>query len=78
MRKAGYPYDPATGKGGYPKELVYVATADSFDVEAAQIYQQQLARIGIRFRLRALGWPAGTVKSTLHRALKRLKEELQS
>lgn len=25
-----------------------------------------------------LGWPAGTVKSTLHRALARLKEELQS
>ncbi len=24
-----------------------------------------------------LGWPAGTVKSTLHRALARLKEELQ-
>jgi len=24
-----------------------------------------------------LGWPAGTVKSTLHRALKRLKEQLQ-
>lgn len=24
-----------------------------------------------------LGWPAGTVKSTLHRALKRLKEELK-
>jgi RNA polymerase sigma factor (sigma-70 family) len=26
---------------------------------------------------RTLGWPPGTVKSTLHRALKRLKEELQ-
>ena len=24
----------------------------------------------------ALSWPAGTVKSTLHRALKRLKEDL--
>ena len=24
-----------------------------------------------------LGWPAGTVKSTLHRALKRLKEEIE-
>jgi DNA-directed RNA polymerase specialized sigma24 family protein len=24
-----------------------------------------------------LGWPAGTVKSTLHRAMKRLKEELR-
>jgi RNA polymerase sigma factor (sigma-70 family) len=24
----------------------------------------------------SLGWPAGTVKSTLHRALKRLREEL--
>jgi RNA polymerase sigma-70 factor (ECF subfamily) len=25
----------------------------------------------------ALGWPAGSVKSTLHRALKHLKEELR-
>jgi RNA polymerase sigma factor (sigma-70 family) len=24
-----------------------------------------------------LGWPPGTVKSTLHRALKRLKEEIE-
>jgi ABC-type transport system substrate-binding protein len=63
MRKAGYPYDPATGQGGYPKELVYVGIGDSFDVEAAQIYQQQLARIGIRFRIRALGWPAYLAES---------------
>lgn len=58
MRLAGYPFDPKTGKGGYPEELVYLAVGDSFDIEAAQLYQQQLARIGVRFKIRALGWPA--------------------
>lgn len=37
-------------------------------------YWEDLSEIEIS---RALGWPAGTVKSTLHRALRRLKEELQ-
>lgn len=58
MREAGYPYDPATGRGGYPRELTYVTISDSFDIEAAQVLQQQLARIGVRFRIRAQGWPA--------------------
>jgi ABC-type transport system substrate-binding protein len=64
MRKAGFPYDPATGRGGYPRELSFLAVGDSFDTEAAQIYQQQLARIGIRLRIRATGWPAYLAESS--------------
>lgn len=67
MRSAGYPYDPATGRGGYPRELTYVAINDSFDVEAAQILQQQLARIGVRMRIRAQGWPAYLAETSRRR-----------
>jgi ABC-type transport system substrate-binding protein len=57
MRLAGYAYDPNTGKGGYPKEIPYVAILESFAQNAAEIYQQQLAKIGIKIRLQIVGWP---------------------
>jgi RNA polymerase sigma factor (sigma-70 family) len=38
-------------------------------------YWQDLSEADIA---NALGWPRGTVKSTLHRALNRLKKELDS
>ncbi|WP_338046160.1 ABC transporter substrate-binding protein [Polyangium spumosum] len=52
MRHAGYPFDPATGRGGYPHPVDYLAPADTFEQQAAEIFAQQLARIGIRVRLR--------------------------
>jgi ABC-type transport system substrate-binding protein/ABC-type dipeptide/oligopeptide/nickel transport system permease subunit len=52
MAKAGYPFDPATGKGGFPNPVDYLAPADTFEQQAAEVYAQQLARIGIRVRLR--------------------------
>lgn len=58
MREAGFAYDPATGRGGYPRELDFVTVNDSFDAQVAEIYQQQLARIGVRVRVRALSYPA--------------------
>ncbi|HEU4409128.1 MAG TPA: ABC transporter substrate-binding protein [Polyangiaceae bacterium] len=58
MREAGYAYDPATGRGGYPRELDFVTVNDSFDAQVAEIYQQQLARVGLRVRVRALSYPA--------------------
>jgi len=67
MREAGYPYDPTTGRGGYPKELTYVAINDSFDVEAAQVIQQQLARIGVKIRIRPQGWPAYLAETSRRR-----------
>lgn len=58
MRRAGLPFDPATGLGGWPDTIDYVAPADSFDLQFAEVAQQQLARIGIRLRLKAMAWPA--------------------
>ena len=52
MAEGGYPYDPATGRGGYPEPIDYLAIADSSDQQHAEIWQQQLARIGLRVRLR--------------------------
>jgi ABC-type transport system substrate-binding protein len=58
MQQAGMPFDPATGRGGYPETIDYLAPADSFDLQFAELVQQQLARIGIRIRLKSLSWPA--------------------
>lgn len=52
MRRAGYAFDPATGRGGYPHPIDYLAPADTFEQQAAEIFAQQLARIGLRIRLR--------------------------
>lgn len=57
MRLAGYPYDPKTGQGGYPHEIPYLAMLDSFAQTAGEVYQQQLAKIGIRIRIQVVGWP---------------------
>jgi ABC-type transport system substrate-binding protein len=57
MRLAGFPYDPATGKGGYPDEIPYLAIIDSFAQQAGEILQQDLGRIGIRIRLQIVGFP---------------------
>ena len=56
MAEAGYPYDPATGLGGYPEPIEYLAIADTSDQQHAEIWQQQLARIGLRIRLRLTTW----------------------
>ncbi len=54
MAEAGYAYDPSTGHGGYPEPIDYVTVPDTFEQSAAEIYQQQLARVGLRVRLRLL------------------------
>jgi ABC-type transport system substrate-binding protein len=58
MHQAGFAYDPATGRGGYPDPIDYFVSAESFEVQAAELYQQHLARIGIRIRLRSMAWTA--------------------
>ncbi len=58
MRKAGYPYDPATGKGGWPAPVVYTVPDQTTNFYTSQILQQTLARIGIRLELRLVSWPA--------------------
>jgi ABC-type dipeptide/oligopeptide/nickel transport system permease subunit/ABC-type transport system substrate-binding protein len=52
MARAGYPFDPRTGRGGYPHEIDYLGVPDSGDQHDGEIFQQQLRRIGIRLRLR--------------------------
>ncbi len=56
MERAGYPFDPGTGQGGYPGEIEFLVVPDSFDQQAAEVFQQQLARVGLRVRLRLVSW----------------------
>ena len=58
MRRAGYPYDPKTGIGGYPKPIVYLGYRQSLVEFTSQLLQQQLARIGIRLELRLVSYSA--------------------
>ena len=67
MRLAGYPYDPKTGIGGYPKEIPYIALLESMGQQAAVLYQQQLKKIGIRLRLQLVGWPTFLAKTSRRR-----------
>jgi ABC-type dipeptide/oligopeptide/nickel transport system permease subunit/ABC-type transport system substrate-binding protein len=54
MAKAGFAFDPKTGKGGYPHAVDYVTVPDSFQQQEAEVYAQQLARIGLRVRLKLM------------------------
>jgi ABC-type transport system substrate-binding protein len=58
MRKAGFPFDPATGTGGWPEPIAYTVADQTSNFFTAQIVQQQLARIGIRIHLRLVSYPA--------------------
>jgi ABC-type transport system substrate-binding protein len=58
MRKAGFPYDPLTGRGGWPKPIVYPLYDQGLLVYSAQILQQELAKIGLRIELRLVSWGA--------------------
>jgi ABC-type dipeptide/oligopeptide/nickel transport system permease subunit/ABC-type transport system substrate-binding protein len=54
MARAGYAFDPATGRGGWPAPIDYLTIPDTGDQAYAEIWQQQLARVGLRIRLRLL------------------------
>lgn len=47
MELAGYPFDPESKRGGYPYPVRYLTVGSSFDQAAAEIYVQQLAKIGL-------------------------------
>lgn len=57
MRRAGYPYDPKTGKGGYPKTIPYIVYNQGLAEYTGQVLAQQLAKIGIRIELRVVNYP---------------------
>ncbi len=56
MRRAGYPFDPKTGQGGYPKTISYLVYPLGIHEKTGQLVQQQLSRIGIRIELRLVSW----------------------
>ena len=57
MRKAGYPYDPATGKGGYEPTITYYAYRQSFIESSSQLLQQDLAKIGLHIQIKVVSYP---------------------
>jgi ABC-type transport system substrate-binding protein len=58
MRKAGYPYDPATDTGGWPRPIEYLLYDPGLDVLTAQLVQQDLAKIGLHLRFRTVSYSA--------------------
>ena len=44
MAKAGYPFDPATGRGGYPNVIAYPVYKQGLPEFTAQVLQQALAK----------------------------------
>jgi ABC-type transport system substrate-binding protein len=57
MRRAGYPYDPVTKKGGYPHVVPYLVYKQGLAEFMGQVVAQQLAKIGIRIELRMVNYP---------------------
>jgi ABC-type transport system substrate-binding protein len=57
MRKAGYPYDPTTGRGGWPEPIEYLLYDQGAVTLTSALLQQDLARIGLRIRLKIVSWP---------------------
>ncbi len=57
MAKAGFPYDPTTGKGGYPGVIPYYLVRQGATEYTAQILAQELAKIGLRLELHLVNWP---------------------
>ncbi len=58
MKRAGFAYDPATGKGGWPEPVDYLLYDQGVVVYTAQILQQALAKIGIVLRLEQVSYSA--------------------
>ncbi len=56
MRRAGYPYDPATKTGGWPHPIPYVVYRQGLPEFLGQIVAQQLARIGLTLELRVVSY----------------------
>jgi ABC-type dipeptide/oligopeptide/nickel transport system permease subunit/ABC-type transport system substrate-binding protein len=67
MEKAGFAFDPATGRGGYPEPVDYLAVPDTWDQQTGEIWQQQLARIGLRVRLRLVTYATFLAETTRRR-----------
>jgi ABC-type transport system substrate-binding protein len=58
MRRAGYPFDPKTGVGGWPTPVEYLLYDQGVVLYTAQVLMQELAKIGIRLDLKVVSYPA--------------------
>lgn len=58
MAKAGFAYDPKTGRGGYPHVVPYMVYRQGLHEYTAQVLAQELARIGIRIEVRVVNYPS--------------------
>jgi ABC-type transport system substrate-binding protein len=58
MRKAGYPYDPKTGQGGWPHPVKYVIYRQGLSEYTVQLLAQDLAKIGIRLDVQVVNYPS--------------------
>ena len=56
MELAGFAYDPVSGEGGYPDPIDYITMPNTFAQVSAEVFQQQLAAVGIRIRLRLVAF----------------------
>jgi ABC-type transport system substrate-binding protein len=57
MARAGYPYDPKTGTGGYPRPIPYLLVRQGATEYTAQLLAQDLAKIGLHLELELVSWP---------------------
>ncbi len=57
MKRAGYPFDPVTKKGGYPETIRFVGYRQGLIELEAQLLQQDLAEIGIRMEIALVSFP---------------------
>jgi ABC-type dipeptide/oligopeptide/nickel transport system permease subunit/ABC-type transport system substrate-binding protein len=68
MARAGFPFDPVTGKGGWPEPIDYLTIPDTGDQQLAEVWQQQLARVGLRVRLRLVTFASFLAESARRRS----------
>jgi ABC-type dipeptide/oligopeptide/nickel transport system permease subunit/ABC-type transport system substrate-binding protein len=52
MAEGGLAFDPAKGRGGWPEPIDFFTIPDTGDQQYAEVWQQQLATVGLRIRLR--------------------------
>ena len=57
MRRAGYPYDPVTKTGGWPRPIPYLVYKQGLQEFMGQVLAQQLAKIGLQLEIRVVNYP---------------------
>jgi ABC-type transport system substrate-binding protein len=58
MKRAGYAFDPATGRGGYPHPISYVTYRQGLQDQTIQVIAQDLAKIGLDVKVRVVNYPS--------------------